>query len=152
VRIPLPGAQQTIIYPGQLTLYETTGWVRGGPIHDADVQKLLTGLRAQGIRDLLLFTGSDPVDFNDDGLTAMALADGLHVNNAGAFPADQRASLVRSTAKAGPRPCQRLDDGSSIYVVRGIATGLDTQLMRYPRDPDRRVTLICPGRRPIAYP
>ena len=153
VRIELPGAKQTIIDENQLTLYETTGWVRGGPVDDADIQALLTGLRAAGIRDVLLRTGSDPVDFNRDGLAAMALADGLQVNDAGAFPDDQRATLVRSTGAPGaPPPCQRMNDGSSIYVVAGDVTELDPSLMRDPGHPGRRFTLICPGRTSVTYP
>ena len=153
VRIRLPGAQQTLIAQDQLTLYETAGWLRGGPVHDGNIQALLGGLRAAGIRDVLLNTGSDPADFNLAGLRTMLIAQGLHVDNAGAFPANQQASLIRSPpGPTGPPPCQQMNDGSRIYVVRGPAFGLDPTSMRDSGDPHRRYTLICPGRPPLAYP
>ena len=49
VRLALPGAQNTIIYQRQLTLYETAGWVRGGPVTDGHVLALLEGLRRSGV-------------------------------------------------------------------------------------------------------
>ena len=153
VRIRLPGAQQTAIAQGQLTLYETTGWLRGGPVHDANIQALLSGLRTAGIRDVLLFPTGDPIDFNIAGLTYMAVAEGLRVNDAGAFPAAQQASLILSPAGlAAPPPCQRMNDGSRLYVVRGVVNGLNVADMRVPGRPGVRYTLICPGRPPLVYP
>jgi 4-amino-4-deoxy-L-arabinose transferase-like glycosyltransferase len=153
VRIRLPGAQQSILSRDQLTLYESTGWLRGGPVHDANVHALLDGLRSAGIRDVLLYTGSDPIDFNQAGLRFMALAQGLRVADAGAFPAKEKASLVlASPGPAVPPPCQRLNDGSRIYVVQGAALGLEATIMRDPAAPQRRYTLICPGRPALTYP
>lgn len=154
VRIPLPAAKRTLVDPNQLTLYETTGWLRGGPVHDGDIQGLLSGLHAAGVQDLLLPAGSNVVDFNKPGLSTMAIADGLHVNDAGAFPTEQQASLIRRVAGPAPGvpPCQQLNDGSAIYAIRGVASGLDPELMRDPSDPQRSYTLICPGRPALAYP
>ncbi|HEY1775859.1 MAG TPA: glycosyltransferase family 39 protein [Solirubrobacteraceae bacterium] len=154
VRISLPGAQQSPIERGQLTLYAPGGWIRGGPVHDGDVQSLLASLHASGIRDVIFQTGDDPVDFNGAGLRFMAVAQGLRDGDAGAFSANRQASLVLSPPGAAtPPPCQRLNDGSRIYVLRGVeGLGLNARDMRYPGHPDRRYTLICPGRPALVYP
>ena len=153
IRIELPGAQQTIISPNQLTLYQTTGWVRGGPAQDGDVQALLAGLRADGIRDVRFGTNSGSVDFNELGLRVMIMAQGMAVGADGAFPPAREASLIDTiTAPGAPAPCQRLDDGSEIYAVRGRTNGLNTTTMRDPADPARRYTLLCPGRPTVRIP
>jgi 4-amino-4-deoxy-L-arabinose transferase-like glycosyltransferase len=153
VRIELPGAQQTMIYENQLTLYQTIGWLRGAPAHDGDVQALLAGLRSDGIREIVADTDGDPLDFNESGLRVMVLAQGMTLGDAGAFPAAREANLIRTTPAPGlPAPCQRLDDGSLIYAVQGRATGLDTTAMRDPGRPGRRYTLLCPGRAAVTVP
>jgi len=154
VRIELPGAQQSLIERNQLTLYESSGWIRGGPVHDGDVQSLLAWLHASGIRDVIFLTGDDPVDFNQAGLGVMANAQGLRDGDAGAFTANRQASLVLSPpGSRTPPPCQRLNDGSGIFVVKGVGgLGLDARDMRYPDNPARRYTLICPGRPARTYP
>jgi 4-amino-4-deoxy-L-arabinose transferase-like glycosyltransferase len=147
VQFRLPGSLH------EITLYDTAGWLRGGPAHDGDVGALIAGLRASGVRDVVLYTGDDPVDFNDTGLSVMLMSAGLHVADAGAFPAAEQASLVLSPpGTAGPPPCQRLNDGSRIYVVAGPALGLDAATMRDRTQPGSRYTLLCPGRRPLLYP
>jgi Dolichyl-phosphate-mannose-protein mannosyltransferase len=146
VRIALPGAQNNMLYQWQLTLYETNGWVRGGPSHDADVAALMDGLRHEGIRDLDLATGPNPIDFNTWGLMTLAAAHGLFVGPAG-VPANQQAILILAApGLRAPPPCQRLNDGSGIYVVRGPAPALDTATLRDPSNPHRRYTFMCPGR------
>ena len=153
IRIKLPGAQQTIISPNQLTLYQTTGWVRGGPTQDGNIQALLAGLWADGIRDVRLATNGDPVDFNEYGLRVMVMAQGMTVGADRAVPPARQAYLIDTiTAPGAPAPCQRLDDGSDIYAVQGRANGLNTTTMRDPADPARRYTLLCPGRPPVSAP
>ena len=153
IRIALPGAQQSIVLANQLTLYETAGWVRGGPARDGDIQALLAGLRADGIRDVRFTTDGEPVDFNEFGLRVMIMAQGMAVGDARAYPPARQAYLIRTIAAPGaPAPCQRLDDGSEIYAVQGRADGLDTATMRDPADPARRYTLLCPGRAPVSVP
>ena len=153
VRIRLPGAQQTLLYQDQLTLYETTGWLRGGPVHDANIPALLSGLRTAGIRDVLFDPTGDPIDFNITGLTYLAVAEGLHVNEPGASRPDRQATVILSPPGLGaPPPCQRMNDGSRIYVVRGMLSGLDVSDMRVPGDPSLHYTLICPGRPSRVYP
>jgi 4-amino-4-deoxy-L-arabinose transferase-like glycosyltransferase len=147
IQFRLPGSRH------EITLYDTAGWLRGAPAHDGDVGALLTGLRANGIRDVLLYTGNDPIDFNEAGLRVMVMAAGLHVADAGAYPAAEQASLVLSPpGPAYPPPCQRLNDGSRIYVVAGPALGLDAATLRDRAEPRRRYTLLCPGRRTLLYP
>jgi hypothetical protein len=147
IQFRLPGSRH------EITLYDTAGWLRGAPAHDGDVGALLTGLRANGIRDVLLYTGNDPIDFNEAGLRVMLMAAGLHVAAAGAYPAAEQVSLVLSPpGPAYPPPCQRLNDGSRIYVVAGPALGLDAATLRDRAEPRRRYTLLCPGRRTLLYP
>jgi uncharacterized membrane protein YsdA (DUF1294 family) len=154
VRIPLPGgAQNNIIFQRQLTLYETSGWVRGGPVQDGDVPALLDGLRATGVRGVLVTTGTNPIDFNTWGLTAMTVSKGLGYNNVPPHPASQQAYLIlRAPGNDGPRPCQTMNDGSRIYVVRGPAPGFDPAVLRNPNNPHQRYSFICPGRPAVPYP
>jgi len=150
------GSALQIRVPGlrhEITLYETSGWLRGAPAHDGDVGALLAGLRASGVRDVLLYTGNDPVDFNEAGLRVMLMAAGLQVADAGAYPAAEQASLVLSPpGPAHPPPCRRLNDGSRIYVVAGAALGLDPATLHDRAAPRERYTLLCPGRPPLRYP
>ena len=52
----------------QLTLYQSIGWLRGGPARDGDVQALLAGLHADGIRAVVAETNGEPMDFNPSGI------------------------------------------------------------------------------------
>ncbi len=152
VAVRLPGAQPPII--GQLTLYETAGWLRGGPVQDGKVAQLLTGLRSAGIRAVVLYTGSDPIDFNTEGLSIMANAAGLGVEPGTAadvgvqpvagVPLKLVASLILAPpGSSGPQPCQRLNDGSRIYVVRGDTAALPPASS----NPRQHSTFLCPGSR-----
>ncbi len=150
VRIPLPGKQENMLYQWQLTMYETDGWVRGEPQHDANVPALMDGLRRAGIRAVALSVGPNPIDFNSWGLMTLAEAHGLLIAPA-AIPADQQADLILGPpGSAGPPPCQRLSDGSGIYVVREPAPGFDPGTLRNPSNPRQRYTFLCPGRPPLS--
>ena len=167
VGVRLPGAQANMIYRGELTLYETDGWVRGGPVHDADLHELLAGLRQAGIEGIAFETGDDPLDFSRAGLTMMAISEGLAYRESPPFltsnpplpasvaplPPTREAYLVLRTAEPGdPPPCQRLNDGRAIYVVRGPAGGIDFGSLKDPTDARRHYSLLCPGRAPVRYP
>ena len=154
VRIPLPGRRiDNAIHPRQLTLYETEGWVRGGPVHDANVQGLLAGLRRIGIRGVIADVGAH---FDTSGLRALALTEGVSYGGVGyplPFAPTQEAYLIlRRQGAVGPRPCQRLNNGSGIYLVRGPARGLDPASLRDPTNPHHHYTLVCPGHAASVYP
>jgi len=151
VRIPLPGAQDTIIYSRQLTLYETSGWVRGGPVRDAEVQRLLAGLPGLGIKGIIAETGPDPVNFNTYGLQVLALDTGV-VYGPYLPPNEEAYLILRPPGSGGPAPCQTMNDGSGIYVVRLPAPGIDVYALRSPANPHQTYTVVCPGRRPVVYP
>jgi 4-amino-4-deoxy-L-arabinose transferase-like glycosyltransferase len=151
-RISLPGAQNNVLHQWQLTLYEADGYVRAGPQSDGDVPALMDGLRRAGIRGISIATGPNPIDFNNWGLMTLAVTHGL-LNGDPSVPATQQASLILGApGLAGPPPCQRLLDGSGIYVVRGPAPGLNLATLRNPADPRQRYTFICPGRPPLLAP
>jgi hypothetical protein len=161
VQIALPDAHATVRNENRLTVYETAGWIRGTPVSDGDIPSLLSGLHRMGIRTLMLYTGPDPVDFNREGLTMTAAASGLSVGQWSSVRPDQVATLILSPPGPNrPPACRRLDDGSRVYVARGvtdeIAPGvsgaIDPATMRVPGLAKIRNTLICPGRAPIVYP
>jgi 4-amino-4-deoxy-L-arabinose transferase-like glycosyltransferase len=145
IRITLPGAPRNSgLEERHLTLYSPAGWVRGGPEHDGDVLGLMHALHRLGFR----VVDFDPVsanvlDFNVEGLRALARIADLHQPGAYA-PAKLRsrdAFLLRHFPAAGdPPPCQRLHDGSGVYVELGN-----------PLKPFYRYRFICPGRRPAVY-
>lgn len=151
VRVRLPGAQNNGLATWQLTLYENDGYVRGGPVHDADVQRLLASLPSMGIKGVVADTGPDPIDFNTSGLQILALGQGLIYGPRA--PLNQEAYLIlRPPGAGGPAPCQTMNDGSGIYVVREPAPGLDPGSLRNPSNPRQHYTLVCPGRPPLVYP
>jgi hypothetical protein len=146
VVIRLPGSQDTVIRQHEFVLYQSDGWVRGGPVHDASVLSLMHGLHRLGIRTIA-FDGSDStLDFNNNGLNALGAAAGIAVPPL-AVNAPSNAYLLRRTVRQGdPPPCQRLNDGSGVYVVRGYPFGLDAQTLTNPGNPRQTFRLICPGR------
>jgi 4-amino-4-deoxy-L-arabinose transferase-like glycosyltransferase len=152
VRVKLPGSQENIIYPGQLTLYETTGWVRGGPVQDGNVSAILSYLKQSGVKGVIFDTGSDPIDFNHFGLPILAMAQGLGFNMDPPLPLSEQAYVIlHQPGGQGPAPCQTLQDGSQIYVVRA-APGLDAGPLRNPTNPAQTYTFLCPGRAPLISP
>ena len=146
VRLALPGAQSTLIYQRELTLYETAGWVRGGPATDGHVLALLEHLRRSGVDAINLNTGANELDFNGNGVTALASSANVYVAPAPLPPGPQNAFLFVHTPRPGdPRPCQTLDDGVGVYVARGDFRGLDPQTLQDPARPSQRFVFVCPG-------
>jgi 4-amino-4-deoxy-L-arabinose transferase-like glycosyltransferase len=142
-RIALPGAYaKSPIGERYITLYATTGWLRGVPENnDGNVPALLGGLRRDGIT-AVTFCCANPIDFNVIGLSVMTTEAGLAnpVNPAALGP--KGVFLAAHTPVPGdPPPCQRLRDGTGIYAELGNPIG----------KPFSQYTFICPGRKPEIY-
>lgn len=143
VRLALPNAQNTIIYQRQITFYSPAGWVRGGPEHDGEVLSLMHGLRRSGIRTIEIGPGAERFDFNQQGLIDFAYASGISVPypyNPTKLGQHDAYITLRPVQPGDPPPCQRLSDGSGVYVSLGNPTVAF-----------ERRTLICPGRTPAIY-
>gem|GEM_PF-896880 len=145
VRIVLPGASSSgTIRARQVTLYSPEGYIRGGPEHDGDILALMRGLKRAGIESITFDAGStDVAEFTTYGLQVRAIQAGLHptavYDPAALGPRD--AFMLRHVPQPGdPPPCQRLLDGSGVYVELGDAL-----------KPFEEYTFICPGRHPEIY-
>jgi dolichyl-phosphate-mannose-protein mannosyltransferase len=145
VRITLPGAPSTgVIHTRRFTLYSPEGYIRGGPEHDGDILELMRGLKRAGIRSITFDAGStDVAEFTTYGLQVRAIQAGLTptavYDLAALGPHD--AFMLRHFPLAGdPPPCERLLDGSGVYVELGD-----------PIKPFEEYTFICPGRDPETY-
>jgi hypothetical protein len=158
--VAIPAARHTFD-ENELTVYETAGWIRGTPASDGNIPGLLGGLHRIGIRTLMLYTGPDPVDFDREGLTMAAQANGMSVGQWAGLRRDQVATLILSPPGPNrPPACRRLDDGSRVYVAlgvtdeiaHGVSGAIDPATLRVPGLPRLRNTLICPGRAPLVYP
>jgi hypothetical protein len=145
VRIALPGApSDSALYTRQITLYSPDGYIRGGPVHEGDMLALMRALKRAGVQTITFDAGSTDVsDFTTYGLQVRAIQAGLSptpvYNPAGIGPHD--AFMLRHVPQPGdPPPCQRLSDGSGVYVVLGN-----------PTMPFELYTFLCPGRQPPFY-
>jgi 4-amino-4-deoxy-L-arabinose transferase-like glycosyltransferase len=145
VRIALPGAPtSSVLAERHITLYSPDGWLRGGAEHDGDLLSLMRGLKRVGVRNVTFDAGStDSADFNTSGLQVLAIEAGLPVttiyNPAALGPHD--AFMLRHVLQPwDPPPCQRLRDGTGVYVVLG-----------YAYIPFSSYTFICPTHRPLLY-
>jgi hypothetical protein len=145
VRLALPGApRHSVLAERHITFYSPDGWLRGGPERDGDILGLMRGLKRAGVRTVTFdAASSDDINFNTSGLQALAIEAGLSptwvYNPAGLGPHD--AFVLRHVPQAGDAPpCQRLNDGSGVYVVLGN-----------PIIPFELYTFLCPGRQPLFY-
>jgi hypothetical protein len=145
VRIALPGApKDSVLQERHITLYSPDGWLRGGPEHDGDMLALLRGLKRIGVQTVTFDAGSsDDIDFNTSGLQVLATEAGLPFapayNPGGLGPKD--AFVLRHVPQPwDPPPCQRLNDGTGVYVVLGYAF-----------IPFANYTFICPTHHPLLY-
>jgi 4-amino-4-deoxy-L-arabinose transferase-like glycosyltransferase len=124
------------------TLYAPS--IGGAPQRRPDVQAIMRGLRARGIRVVDFDAGSANVPaFNLQGLRALARIVGLsqpRVYDPGRLgPSD--AFMLRHAPVAGdPPPCTRFADGTGLYIELGN-----------PLKPFTSYTFVCPGRRPAVY-
>jgi uncharacterized membrane protein YsdA (DUF1294 family) len=146
LRIALPGAQdKTPLGERYVTLYSTSGWLRGPPDSgDGNVLALMRGLRRAGIHGVA-FCCMDSLDLNTSGLQTLAREAGLPV--LGGPPATLASLgpkdaflLGHAPAPGDPPPCQLLRNGTGIYAELGN-----------PLRPFSQYAFICPGRRPEIY-
>jgi hypothetical protein len=144
IRIALPGASANDTLHRHITFYTTGGWLRGAPEHDGDALGLLRGLRRDGITSVAFDpVTSGEIDWNESGLTVRAFQAGVLPTPTSLPVAGGRhyAFVFRRPPTPGdPPPCQRLNDGTDVFVAVGNATL-----------PFQRMTLICPGRTPAFY-
>jgi 4-amino-4-deoxy-L-arabinose transferase-like glycosyltransferase len=145
LRLTFPGApKSSTLAERSITFYSPTGWLRGGPEHDGDILALMRGLKRIGVRSVTFdAASSNEIDFNTSGLQVLAIEAGVEptfvYDPASLGPHD--AFLLRRFPQAGdPPPCQRLNDGSGVYVVLGN-----------PIEPFALYTFVCPGRKPLFY-
>jgi uncharacterized membrane protein YsdA (DUF1294 family) len=146
LRIALPGAyDKTPLGERYLTLYSTSGWLRGPPdSKDGNVLALMRGLRRNGIQGVA-FCCVNPVDFNIIGLSTLAYEAGLL--NKGTSTAALASLgpkdvflLAHAPAPGDPPPCQKIE-GAGIYAELG------NPLVK----PFSQYAFICPGRHSEIY-
>jgi hypothetical protein len=145
VRIALPGAPANSgLYTRQITLYSPDGYIRGGPESEGDILGLMRGLKRAGVRTITFEAASTDVsDFTTYGLTVRAIQAGLRPTaryDLQALGPHDGFMLRRVPQPGDPAPCQRLRDGSGVYVELGN-----------PVKPFQTYTFVCPGRRPEVY-
>jgi len=156
IRIALPGAPSNSYLMGEhvalnvpleerhITLYRPEGWLRGGPERDGDILALLRGLKRVGVRTVTFdASSSEEINFNTSGLEVLATEAGLqprYVYDPAALGPHDAFVLRHVPLPGDPPPCQRLNDGSGVYVVLGN-----------PIEPFALYTFVCPGRTPLFY-
>ena len=145
VRIALPGASTgSGIFTRQLTLYSPEGYIRGGPEHDGDILQLMRELKRAGVQTITFDAGSTDVsDFTTYGLQVRAIQAGLQptpLYNPSSLGPHGVFMLRHVPGPGDPPPCQRLKDGSGVYVVLGDAF-----------EPFESYTLLCPKHHPEIY-
>ena len=147
VSITLAGAPTPSVNEARvITFFSPAGYLRGAPARDGDVLGLLRALRRLHFRYFEFDGGStDSPDFNQNGLGVLSLEADAPEPPWG-YDLSQLAPndvfILRHTPVAGdPPPCQRLLDGTGIYVETGNPL----------RAPFYSMTFVCPGRRPLYY-
>jgi 4-amino-4-deoxy-L-arabinose transferase-like glycosyltransferase len=145
VRVALPGAPAVSgVHARRLTLYSPDGYIRGGPERDGDVLALMRALKREGVHSVTFDAGSTDVsDFTVYGLQVRAIQAGLPTPGAydPAALGPRDAFMLRHVPTPGDAPpCQRLQDGSGVYVELGN-----------PVKPFETYTFTCPTRGPAVY-
>jgi hypothetical protein len=144
LRLALPGARDTTPLGARyLTLYSTSGWLRGAPENDdGNVLALMRGLRRAGVT-AVGFCCTNPIDFNIAGLGLLTYGAGLYdkgTNLPSLGPRD--VFLMAHTPVPGdPPPCETLSDGIGIYAALGNPLTRTFSQFQF----------ICPGHRPEIY-
>jgi len=145
VRVALPGAPTgSVLAERSFTLYSPDGWLRGAPEHDGDLLALMRGLKQMGVKTVTFDAGSsDDINFNTSGLQVLATEAGLPftgVYNPAALGPHDAFVLRHIPQPWDPPPCQRLNDGTGVYVVLG-----------YAYIPFSNYTFVCPTHHPRVY-
>jgi 4-amino-4-deoxy-L-arabinose transferase-like glycosyltransferase len=132
---------QVSSWPDRIVLYNTGAFGIAGPQRDGDVPGLLDALRASGVQGVLL-NGAQALapPFDELGLAPLLTVAGLTGSpDLGAVNTDPvLAVLAHPATHSGTLACARLDDGSSVYVLR-LNPG------------SHRVELYCPFPHPHFY-
>jgi hypothetical protein len=129
-----------------VTFFSPNGYLRGAPQHDGNVLGLLQGLARMHFR-YVEFDGAtaDVPDFDQNGLGVLSIEAGISEPLFGynlALLGPRDVFVLRHFPTPGdPPPCQRMLDGSGIYVE--VGNPLDAPFARY--------TFVCPGRKPLYY-
>jgi 4-amino-4-deoxy-L-arabinose transferase-like glycosyltransferase len=143
--ITFPGAPNPSLAGARvITFYSPSGWLRGGPVRDGDLLGLIKGLKRLHFKHMAIDGGSANIpDFNQNGLGVLSIEAGLPEwpdALSGLEPRD--AFLLRHFPVAGdPPPCQRLADGSGVYVEVGNPLA----------SPFQGYQFVCPGRKHPYY-
>ena len=146
LRVALPGAyDKTALGARYVTLYSTSGWLRGAPDnHDGNVLALMRELRRAGVKGVA-FCCVNPIDFDIVGLQLFAIEAnlpdlGTSAAELATLGPDDVFLLAHQWMPGEPRPCQTFD-GTGIYAELG------NPLIK----PFSQYEFICPGRRPEIY-
>jgi hypothetical protein len=151
VLLVLPGAQSFVNYPGQLTLYEDVGYVRGGPMRNGDMLGLVRGLRQDGVTSVTFDPRTNYIDFSPAGLLPLLDEYGITLTFHLRGDADARYVLARAVHPNDPRPCQWFTASTSVFEQDpGLRLGVYV-LKRKDGDPLRGYVVACPGRASVAY-
>jgi 4-amino-4-deoxy-L-arabinose transferase-like glycosyltransferase len=143
----LPGAFSPSVAGARvITFFSPTGYLRGPPEHDGNVLGLLQGLERLHFRFVEFDGGSANIpDFDQNGLGVLAIEADISEPTFGynlALLTNRDAFMLRHFPAPGdPPPCQRMNDGSGIYIEVGDPAA--TSFYGY--------TFVCPGRKPLYY-
>ncbi len=125
VRTALPGASGAgLQQAGDITLYENTGFLVGGPRRDGDFLAMLQALRRNGVREISWPSSQSlESDFSSGGVEALRAIAGLELVPGGIRVSRltrRQAFLSHERITPGePPPCVTLDDGTGIWVRLG---------------------------------
>lgn len=137
--VPLPGGEQTSVAgEWKLVLFANNGYTAAQP-QRARVLDLLEAARADGIRAFTYEPHPETVSrLNTAGLTVFSRVASVPLVPLEDPTIGSRRGIVlaiRPVGDSDPRPCQRLSDGSGLYVLRG---GIRSS------DPRTASNLYCP--------
>jgi Dolichyl-phosphate-mannose-protein mannosyltransferase len=148
------GSPLTLTFPGApspsvngarvVTFFSPLGYLHGGPVQDGDVLGLLRSLQRMHFRYVDFDGGSANIpDFNLNGLGALSIIAGIPEppGGLGTMGPNDVFLLRHIPGRGDPPPCQRLLDGSGIYVEVGNPLAA----------PFEAYKLVCPGRKHPYY-